>query len=113
LTYPDGETIEGTWQNDRLNGLAKRKEKGADAAETVIYKDDMCIQSNKTGVSCGDKVYMVCSIIMFLIFYAAIPLGAIVGDGELFSLMGVYLIYLIWSCCHASTSYISHLVELD
>ena len=25
LTYPNGERIRGTWQNDRLNGLAEVK----------------------------------------------------------------------------------------
>jgi len=73
----------------------------------------MLIQNNKTGVSGGDLVYMIASILMFLIFYAGIPLGILVGDGELFGLMGVYIIYLIWSCCHASTAYISHLTELE
>jgi len=102
LTYKDGSTLDGSWSNDRLNGLCTLKANG-EAPETVIYKDDMLIQNNKTGVSSGDLVYMVCSIVMMLIFYAAIPLGAFVGDGELFSLMGVYIIYLVWSCCHAST----------
>jgi len=108
----DGGTLDGMWANDRLNGLCTLKAKG-EAAETVIYKDDMLIQNNKTGISGGDLVYMCFSIFMMLVFYAAIPLGLFIGDGELFSLMGVYIIYLIWSCCHASTKYISHLVELD
>jgi len=111
LTYKDQTVLEGHWLNDRLNGLCKLKVKGQEP-ETVIYKDDMLIQNNKTGVSGGDLLYMIASIIMFCIFYAAIPLGLLVGEGELFSLMGVYIIYLIWSCCHASTSYISHLTEL-
>ena len=39
--FPDGSFLFGTWQDDRLNGLAKFKKKGKSDFEFVIYKNDM------------------------------------------------------------------------
>ena len=78
LTYKDGETIDGTWLNDRINGIAvvtKGKQK-----DQVIYKDDMKIQTNNSGVSAGDKFYVFVSFFLMLAFYAAIPLGILINE---------------------------------
>lgn len=42
LIYKDGETVTGTWLNDRLNGIAVVTKKG-ESKQQVIYKDDMKI----------------------------------------------------------------------
>ena len=79
LTYSDGQVIEGFWLNDRINGLCKVKQKGEKDFQQVIFKDDMMIMSNNSGVSCCDKFYIICSVLMMLTVYAGIPLGIIVG----------------------------------
>jgi len=81
-------------------------------ATTVVYKSDMLIMSNDSGVSCHDKIYCVVSILLALAFYGAIPLGMIVSSGY-YWLMLTWLVYFCWSACHASTSYVQHLVNLD
>jgi len=113
LTYPDGEEIRGFWSNDRLNGLAKVKAPGAKKSVTVIYKNDMMIMANDTGVTTCDIIYAITSVILSIAFYAAIPLG-ILNDPMLFLIMLVYLIYLIWSCCcNSATRYIKNLTPLN
>ena len=57
LTYEDGEVVKGFWQNDRLNGLAEVTPAGAQSAKTVIYKNDMMIMVNDTGIDCSDICY--------------------------------------------------------
>ena len=111
LTYKDGEVVKGFWQNDRLNGLAEVTPADAKKATTVIYKNDMMIMANDSGVTGGDIFYCLTSVFLGIAFYGAIPLGIMVGP-ELFGIMGVYFIYAIWSCCHYSTRYINHLTPL-
>jgi len=112
LTYKDGSDMLGFWQKDRMNGLFKIKKAGFEHTTTVIYKDDMLIMVNDSGVSFGDYVYIGASIFMMLTVYAGIPLGLVVTK-ELFALCGLYLIYVIWSSCHASTWYRSGLKTLS
>jgi len=88
------------------------KQAGADKAIVVIYKNDMMIMANDSGVTCCDVFYCVVSVILAIAFYGAIPLGILIGP-PLFGIMGVYLIYVIWSCCHHSTRYINHLTPLE
>ena len=45
-------------------------------------------------------------------FYAAVPLAIILDEAALFGLMGVYLIYIIWSCCHSATKYVNGLQSI-
>jgi hypothetical protein len=78
---------------------------------SVIYKEDMLIMVNNSGVSACDKFYIVVSVLMMLTVYAGIPLGIIIGP-QLFGLCGAYLVYLIWSCCHHSTRYVCNLKTL-
>lgn len=110
LTYANGDVIESTWINDRLNGLALVSKKGEEP-ETVIFKEDMKIMANDSGVSCCDIVYIVWSIILMLACYAAIPLGALVTD-EMFGLFICYIIYQIISCCHYTTKFLSNLISI-
>jgi len=111
LTYKDGEKIEGYWNNDRINGVAKVTARGSEPIH-CIYKDDMMIETTNTGISTSDKVYTVFSILMFFIFYGAIPLALITENKALFGLMGVYFVYIIWSCCHSATKYTTGLMTI-
>ena len=111
LKYTDGEQIFGYWCNDRLNGLAKLQPKGSKERYTVIYKNDMQINTRTSNLSCGDCFYVVFSICLMLTFYAAIPVGILI-DNSYFGIMGVYLIYIIYSACTGATKYINNLKEL-
>lgn len=111
LTYKDGSDMLGFWQKDRMNGLFKIRKAGEEEYTSVIYKDDMLIMVNNSGVSAGDYCYIGSSIFMMIAVYAGIPLGLVVTT-ELFGLCGLYLIYVIWSSCNASTWYISNLKTL-
>jgi len=92
--------------------LAKVTAAGETESVTVIYKNDMMLMANDTGVTSCDIFYAITSVLLAIAFYAAIPLGIIVGP-QLFGIMGVYVIYLIWSCCHHSTRYIANLTPLE
>lgn len=109
LKYPNGETIIGYWQNDRLNGLAKVKKQGQAEPDQVIYKNDMLIMTNNTGVNGAECFYVIFSIFLMLAVYASIPLGILLGP-PYFGIAGVYLIYVIYSCCTSSTKYIKNVV---
>lgn len=110
LTYADGEVITGTWQNDRVNGLAYRTRHGK--TENVIYKNDILIIANVTGVSCCDGFYFVMAFLACVTFWGAIPLG-IYFEPLLFLLFLVYIPYVIWSCCHYASRYIKNMKTLD
>lgn len=73
----------------------------------------MKIQANESGVSGCDKFYVTVSVFLMIAFYGAIPLAIITQMDELFGIMGVYVIYIIWSCCHASTKYINNLTTIE
>jgi hypothetical protein len=74
----------------------------------------MLIQTNESGVSACDYFYIFASLGMMCLFYAAIPLGIVfIDERYLYPMITSYVIYLIWSCCHPSTRYISNLVTLD
>ena len=77
--FPDGSCLFGTWQNDRLNGLAKFKKKSQNDFEFVIYKNDMQIKSTKGGIKCADYAYLIFAILLMLGGYVAIPLYFIKG----------------------------------
>ena len=72
--FPDGALLFGTWQNDRLNGLAKFKKKGKSDFEFVIYKDDMQIKSSAGGIKGMDLLYLIFAVLLMLGGYAALPL---------------------------------------
>lgn len=72
--FPDGSFLFGTWQDDRLNGLAKFKKKGESDFEFVIYKNDMQIKSAKGGLKCADICYILTSVFFMLGAYSTIPL---------------------------------------
>ena len=80
LRYNNGETIIGYWINDRLNGLAKVKKPGQQEPDQVIYKNDMLIMTNNSGVNGAECFYVVFSIFLMLAVYASIPLGIILGS---------------------------------
>merc|ERR1712166_1122287 len=110
LTYTDKATIEGTWINDRLNGLSNVK--NSKGSKMVIYKDDMAIKS-KQGLSTNDKVYVFFSVIFMIAFWGAIPLGITVKT-ELFWIMTVMIVYCCWSYgCNKSTRFINGLTPLQ
>jgi len=109
----NGDTIECAWINDRLNGLAIVTKQNEAAPNTVIFKDDMKIMANDSGVTCCDYFYICVSITLFIVFYGAIPLAVLSENSSLFGAMGVYLIYQIWSCAHHATRYLSNLIGLD
>ena len=99
LTYPDGEKICGYWQNDRLNGLAIRTPAGGDP-EHVIFKNDMLIMTNNSGLSCGDIAYMIVSFCLMVLIYGCWPLAKWTYEPLFLIFFSVYIIYVIWSCCH-------------
>jgi len=122
LAMPNGDTIESTWINDRLNGLALVKK--GDKTETVIFKDDMKIMANNSGMDCGDWVYTVVSVILFFGFWILLPLQAAtdtfkgLSEGEDknsgWGIVGiVYIVYQVYSCGSKSTKFIRNLIGID
>ena len=74
----------------------------------------MLIMANDSGVSCGDIAYMIISIILMVIMYGIFPLAHYILDNYYFLwFFSVYIIYVIWSCCHDSSKYINHLKKLS
>jgi len=104
--------VTGFWQNDRLNGLARRKAPGQQEGEQVIYKNDMLIMANSSGVNGCECFYVIFSIFMMLGVYAAAPLAIFLKEDGLYGIFGCYLIYAIYSCCTSSTKYINNLCTL-
>lgn len=117
--YPDGAFLFGTWQSDRLNGLAKFKKKGQSDFEFVIYKDDMQIKSSAGGIKGADCFYLFCAVLFMLGGYCAIPLYFIKGTGlendpNTFWILGsCYLLYIIYSCCTSSSKYLRNCINID
>jgi hypothetical protein len=111
LTYPDGGSLEGTWLNDKCNGLCQVKnEKGT---TMVIYKDDMAVKC-KQGLNEMDKLYVVFSITMLILFWGCIPLAIVLYDFNYLHIMWVWLFYISWSCCiHKATFFIRGLTVLQ
>jgi len=72
----NGTEVQGTWVRDRLNGLAHIRKKGEDKPTTVIFKDDMRIQANDTGLSCCDRFYVFVSICCLLLVLFGVGVGA-------------------------------------
>jgi hypothetical protein len=95
LTYADGETICGTWQNNHLNGIATRKV--AEKTTTVIFKNDMLIMNNDSGLSCGDIMYGICSACLFCLFFSSFFHGWYI-------LLIAIIPYIIWSCGYQSAT---------
>lgn len=112
LTYKDGGQIQGTWINDRLNGLAIYKDGKDGKEETVIYKKDMLIMSNSSGVSGCDWFYVVSSIIIIVGLIVGIILGVIMAE-VLFAICAVAVVYWIWSGCHPGTRYIMNATNIS
>jgi len=73
----NGTVIQATWQVDRLNGLAYITKQGDSKPTTVIFKDDMRIQANNSGLTSCDKFYVVLSITMFVFFLIGLATGTI------------------------------------
>ena len=86
--------------------------KGDQELQTVIFKEDMKIMANDSGVSGMDYFYICLSIFLMVIFYVAIPLGLITGEPIFLAFCSVYLIYIIYSACHYSTRYLSNLIGI-
>lgn len=117
--YPDGAFLFGTWQDDRLNGLAKFKKKGSTEFEFVIYKNDMQIKSTKGGIKCEDCCYLIFAIMLMLGGYCALPLYFLNGtslhnnEHTFWILGGCYLFYMIYSCCTSSSKYLRNCTDVD
>ena len=62
-------------------------------------------------MGCYDIFYVIISIIFMLAFYGAIPLGIII-DPNLFTIMSVWVIYVILSMITASCKYVRNVVGL-
>jgi hypothetical protein len=104
VTYANGEKICGTWQNDHINGIAVRNVAGK--AMTVIFKNDILIMHNESGLSRYDICYAISSAIFFLSFFGFFACGILVGEEAFicFILCLVpYLWYISWSCYHHPT----------
>jgi hypothetical protein len=69
------------------------------------------MDNDSDGVTCCDYFYAVCMVFLGVAFLAAIPLG--LAEPSLFSIMGVYVFYLIWSCSYHATAYICNVTPLD
>ena len=109
-TMTNGDTIECTWINDRLNGLALVK-KGDNDVHTVIFKEDMKIMANDSGLSWCDYFYILVSIFMMLAFYIVLPMRLIREEDEFTGVFTAapiiaYLVYVVWSFRHATTKYL-------
>lgn len=112
MTYANGEKIQGTWENDRLNGIAKVRKPGKDWIE-VIYKDDMLIMENSKGMTCCEWTHTFFAIIFMFAFYGMIPLGLLTDPYLIFIMFGVLFVYAIHACCQESSSYIFNLLTLE
>lgn len=58
-----------------------------------------------------DKFYVFISIVLMIAFYGAIPLGILI-EPELFSIMSVWMLYLVLSIFTGTCSYINNVVRL-
>ena len=77
----------------------------------VLFKGDIII--HKAGqLFWSDYLYMVVSVIFLLAFNASFPLAILTRNNALFAIAGVWIIYMIYSCCTNSTKYISNVVDL-
>lgn len=111
-TQKGGVVVSGTWQNDKMNGLAHIKKPDCDEY-TVIFKDDMRIETNNSGITGCDKFYIFVSIFLAFIFLVATPFGLITKYKAALVLSFSYVVLLVVSCCQPATKYISNLVKLE
>jgi len=59
-----------------MNGLAHIKKPDCDVY-TVIYKDDMRIETNNSGLTTMDKLYVLVALFLAFIFVVATPFGLV------------------------------------
>lgn len=117
----NGTVIQATWQTDRLNGLAYITKAGEKEPTTIIFKDDMKIQANNSGLTQCDRFYVIVSIFFFILFIAGVGTGTaghVIGRGGEGLTMGYVLCStwaILWvvSFCQTATRYICNLVLLD
>jgi len=83
--------------------------------KNVIYKNDMLIMANDSGVSCWDIVYMIVSIILMVQIYGLYHFVEyfLYRNYNWLWFYATYIIYVIWSCCHYSSKYIKNLKKLS
>ena len=76
---------------------------------TVIFKNDILIMHNDSGVSRDDICYAISSAIFFLSFYGFIAFGILVNH-EFFGILPIpILLYMVLSCLlYPNTKYIKH-----
>lgn len=114
LTYKEGGTIiEGQWQNDKLSGICKVTNDKGETTE-CIYKNDMMIMTNNSGLTGTDWCMAVFQVIFILGFIACIPAALLVPDGMgiFVGCVIIYIASITWSCCHSATSYISNATSI-
>lgn len=96
-----------------MNGLARIQRPGREEY-TVIYKDDMRIEANNTGLSTGDYIYVILAIgCVLAVFFGALSMLITRSLDNIMILIGAYIFLLCMSCCQSATKYINNLVQLD
>lgn len=80
----------------------------------MIYKDDMRIEANNTGLSTGDYIYVILAIgCVLAVFFGALSMLITRSLDNIMILIGAYIFLLCMSCCQSATKYINNLVQLD
>ena len=81
-----------------MNGLAHIKKPDCDVY-TVIYKDDMRIETNNSGLTGCDKFYILVALFLAFIFLVATPVGLVTKYKAALILSFSYVVLLVVSCC--------------
>lgn len=104
LTYEDGTTIEGVWENNNLNGCAQVKRPGK-KLQIVIFRDGLLIE-HRNRSDC-DKSYLILSLICQIGFFGLMFLHFATDYCPPVWLSWftpcLYLLYMIRSCTHKAT----------
>ena len=74
----------------------------------AVFKDGMRVDLTKD-ITCKDYTYYILSIIFMIALYVGIYLGVILSPVYLW-ICSIMIIYLIYSYCTDTTSYIKNLV---
>ena len=111
----DGSIFTGSWVKDMMNGVFSIQ-KGVDGEkEFVLFKDGMRIDLSYQR-TCKDDTYYILSVILFILKLVGVALIFVMrrqpGIGIAVAVVSK-IIYLIYSCCTDSCSYLNNLVKLE
>lgn len=75
LIMEEGNKIIGTWQHDKINGLAKVYSEKKKEGEIAIFKNGMQIRAADTNLQPCFKFYLIFSVFAMLGFWTLMALG--------------------------------------